>query len=140
LKKLTLFLALVAIALCIVPACSKANPNEIPVSANTNFLLPVGKTALLKGQDLSFKFDSVTTDSRCPTGVICVWAGEARCKMLVTQNGKNQEVILTQSGASADNVQAFIGKYQVSFQLSPYPKAGSPINPQDYTLSMKLFQ
>lgn len=138
-KTLILAVLIISMAVLFVPACSKTNSDEIQVDANTNFSLPVGKTAVLKGKDISIKFDSVITDSRCASGVTCVWAGEAKCKMLAMQNGKSQEVILTQNGSSETNIQSMIGAYQVSFQLNPYPKAGSQIKPRDYVLTMKLF-
>ena len=138
--KTLIWLTLIAtLMVFILSACTKTNSSEINITANTNFSLPVGKTALLKGENISIKFDSVTADSRCPTGVTCIWAGEAKCKMLVSQNGQNQEVVLTQNGSSETTVQNFVGSYQTSFQLDPYPKSGSQINPQDYVLSMKLF-
>ena len=124
----------------VIAGCAKSNPNEIQVTANTNFDLGVGKTAIVKGENISIRFDSVTEDSRCPTGVTCIWAGQAKCNMSVTVKGVTTPVVLTQSGGSEGNMQDFAGKYQVSFILNPYPKAGSQIKPQDYVLSMKLFQ
>ena len=138
-KKLILLGILVVLALG-VAGCGKSNPNEIQVTANTTFDLAVGKTAIVKGESISIKFDSVTEDSRCPTGVTCIWAGQAKCNMSIIQNGVTTAVVLTQSGGSEGTMQGFAGKYQVSFLLNPYPKAGSQINPQDYVLSMKLFQ
>jgi hypothetical protein len=138
-KILVWLFVIASLSVLLLSACAKANSDEISVTANTTFNLPVGKTAVLKGENISIKFDSVTADSRCPTGVTCIWAGEAKCKILVTQNGQNQEIVLTQSGSSEGSVRNFIGRYQVSFQLSPYPKSGSQIKPQDYVLSLKLF-
>jgi hypothetical protein len=139
LKKTVLLIMFLTLGMVLLPACSNNNANEISVKANTPFSLPVGKTAVIKGKDFSIKFDSVTADSRCPTGVTCVWAGEAKCNMTVTRNGQKQEVVLTQSGSSAENIQDLLGAYKVNFQLNPYPKAGSQIKPQDYILSMKIY-
>lgn len=138
-KKILLLGFLVVLGL-VIAGCAKSNPNEIQVTANTNFDLGVGKTAIVKGENISIRFDSVTEDSRCPTGVTCIWAGQAKCNMSVIVKGVTTPVVLTQSGGSEGNMQGFAGKYQVSFILNPYPKAGSQIKPQDYVLSMKLFQ
>jgi hypothetical protein len=133
-------LGILTVLALVVGGCGKSNPNQIQVSANTAFDLAVGKTAIVKGESISIKFDSVTEDSRCPTGVTCIWAGQAKCNMSVVQNGVTTPVVLTQSGGSEGTMQGFAGKYQVSFLLNPYPRAGSQIKPQDYVLSMKLFQ
>lgn len=34
-------------------------------------------------------------DSRCPTGVTCIWAGRARVKVEITSEGKTEEKTLT---------------------------------------------
>jgi hypothetical protein len=138
-KKLFLLGVLVVLSLAL-SACGRNNPNEIKVTANTSFDLAVGKTATVKGESISIKFDSVTEDSRCPTGVTCIWAGQAKCNMSIIQNGATTPVVLTQSGGSEGTMPGFAGKYQVSFILNPYPKAGSQIKPQDYVLTLKLFQ
>lgn len=50
-----------------------------PVKAvlGTPVVLPVGQTATFGRSDLDLRFKRVASDSRCPTGATCVWAGEA---------------------------------------------------------------
>ena len=50
-----------------------------PVKAllGTPVVLPVGQTATFGQSDLDLRFRRVASDSRCPTGATCVWAGEA---------------------------------------------------------------
>jgi hypothetical protein len=139
LKKVTL-IVLVALAVFTLSGCAKTNPDEIKVTQNTSFRLPVGKTAVLKGENISIKFDSVSADSRCPSGVTCIWAGEAKCKLLVSENKQTKELVLTQSGSAENPLSDLAGGYKLSFQLSPYPKSGSQINPQDYILDMKIYK
>lgn len=115
-----------------------AGTDEMVIAANSDFELPVGKTAIFMEENISIKFNSVTADSRCPTGVTCIWAGEARCKMLVSQNGQTEVVVLIQSGSSKGN--GVIGGYQVSFQLNPYPEAEFEIGPMDYVLTMRIIK
>ena len=42
----------------------------------------------------------MTADSRCPTGVTCVWEGEAKCQVSVTLKGVASETVFTVNGAS----------------------------------------
>jgi hypothetical protein len=139
LRSLMILTALVALmpAALILTGCKSLN--QIQVSLNTQFTLPVGQTAVLKDTGISFKFDAVTGDSRCPSGVQCIQAGNATSRLLVTQKGQTQELILNQLGSTDNNVQDFIGGYKVAFQLSPYPQAGSQINPKDYVLTMRIY-
>ncbi len=51
---------------------------------------------LQAGQAFSFNnnavcFKEVVSDSRCPKGVTCVWAGEARVLVDIYENGKLKE-------------------------------------------------
>jgi len=122
---LTVFILLLAAGF----SCSSGNK----ISLGQEFTLPVGSTAAISGEDLSLKFIEVTTDSRCPTGVVCVWAGEAKCRMLVTYQGTESEVVITQPGSSA-GMQNLFQKYTVSFKLEPYPESGKQIESADYKL------
>jgi len=38
--------------------------------------------------DYTVKFSEVITDSRCPKGVTCVWAGEVVFELAISKNGK----------------------------------------------------
>ncbi|MEH6764100.1 MAG: hypothetical protein V7655_06340 [Aequorivita antarctica] len=55
--------------------------------------IPIGQAIVMKG--VSIKFLEVIEDSRCPTGVQCIWAGRAIVKAAVTSNGKTEEKTLT---------------------------------------------
>lgn len=68
----------------LLAACSQqsAPPSPIPpgpsssASGGTQLVLRVGESAAL-GEDYRLSFQSVASDSRCPTDVQCVWEGEA---------------------------------------------------------------
>jgi hypothetical protein len=138
LKKLSILVFTASLLLLSLTACSTTGPKTTTVPVDQGFLLQAGGTAILKGEDISIKFVSVATDSRCPKGVTCIWAGEAKCNMRVTQNGQTRDVILTQSGSTESQMQGFAGNYGVTFSLSPYPESGHTINPAEYVLSIRL--
>lgn len=50
--------------------------------------IPLGKEIVLKG--VAIKFLEVVEDSRCPTGVDCIWAGRAIVTVEVTAQGEKQ--------------------------------------------------
>lgn len=49
--------------------------------------IPLGEAVVIEG--ITITFAEVLEDSRCPTSVQCVWAGRARVKVLVSEEGKD---------------------------------------------------
>ena len=135
-KKTLVIVGLISILL--LPAMLLACAGNINASLGQEFTLPAGKTVEIKGESLSIKFIQVITDSRCPTGVECVWAGEATCRMEINLNGVASERILTISGGTSDKTQETVDQYTFSFKLEPYPQAGKDIVPTDYYLLMTV--
>ncbi|MBK5212731.1 MAG: hypothetical protein JJE55_03600 [Flavobacteriaceae bacterium] len=99
--------------------------------------LPMGETIVLKG--VSLKFLEVLEDSRCPTGVTCIWAGRARVKVAVTSNGKTEEKILT-FGEVRPNEEKNTNLYSSKefaingITLNPYPTSESTGKDTGYVL------
>ena len=54
--------------------------------------IPLGETVVIKG--IAVKFVEVLEDSRCPTGVTCIWAGRTVVKVEVGSNGNKREKTL----------------------------------------------
>ena len=98
--------------------------------------LPIGQTATIKDEGLQINFEAVTADSRCPQGVTCIWAGEAKCQTAITLNKTTTPLILTVSGSSL-NQTVFEG-YTFNFNLEPYPQAQQTIDKNSYVLVMKI--
>ncbi len=99
--------------------------------------VPKGETVVLKG--VSIKFMEVIEDSRCPTGVNCIWAGRAKVKVSVTSNGKTEEKILT-FGETKPGEEKNTNLYSsTSFAingltLKPYPTSESTGEEKGYVL------
>jgi len=73
--------------------------------------------------------DSVLSDSRCPTGVECIWAGEARARFKIEKYQNNPVYIDLKEGAK----DTLVSGYKFSFiKLLPYPAYGNPIKPEEY--------
>ena len=78
---------------------------SISVSAQTSetFTIKSGKQITAKKSKLKIKFVSVVEDSRCPIGVACVWAGNAKIKITVTSaQGEKTFEINTETGPKGD--------------------------------------
>jgi hypothetical protein len=122
----------------LLPMITTSCASEVRFNAKLGeqFTLPIGQTVNIVGQDLSIKFDAVTSDSRCPSGAECVWAGEAKCRMIIKYQETETEVIFTQTGSSIS--QAKFQHYIINFQLNPYPQVGQDIGDSDYSLEMLI--
>jgi hypothetical protein len=132
-KSIVVLTVVLALLLTASVSCS---PYKINASPGEQFTLPVGETAGIKGESLAFKLIEVTADSRCPTGVVCIQAGEAKCHMLITYKGVETEAIFTQLGGSVTNVT--FKQYKISFTVEPYPEAGKEIAASDYKIVMTV--
>ena len=131
----TLLVGLLLVCL-LLPIVSLSCATEPPIKAmlGEQFSLPIGQTVDIVSQGLSIRFDAVTSDSRCPNGVECVWAGEAKCRMIIKYHDTETEVIFTQNGSSIS--QENFQDYLFSFQLGPYPQVGQEIEDSAYILVM----
>jgi hypothetical protein len=126
-------LLIVLLVPLLVSACVSDN---IKASLGKEFTLPAGKTAVISGENFSIKFEKVTGDSRCPSDVVCIWAGEAKCDTVFTYKGNDYPVTLTAGGGNPDNY-AF-ENYKVYFDLQPYPVSTQQIAPGDYRLILTV--
>jgi hypothetical protein len=80
--------ALLAASLLVIAACSTgtglarcdsgAPGGVVCARLDTPFDVRVGETAYVADTRLTIRADSVPEDSRCPTDVVCAWAGNAR--------------------------------------------------------------
>jgi hypothetical protein len=108
---------------------------ETPVVADpgATFSLPVGKTATVSGTGARITFNRVTTDSRCPVDVVCVWAGEARIELAIDQGGAADVRAL--STLSPNEV--VVGDLRIRFVgLTPAPQQSEPSASRAYVAQL----
>ncbi len=100
--------------------------------------MPLGRTASVNDGEVVIKFESVTGDSRCPNGVFCVWAGEARCQMQITSKGSTSNVSFTAAGGADGYSRSVFKSYAADFKLEPYPEAGKQIGGNEYRMQLRI--
>ena len=90
------------------------------------FRLAQGETATITGTRLTVRFAEVVSDSRCPVGVQCIRAGEARVRLELRLGGANpQAVILATEGAEPR--QASYDAFDLHLvTLEPQPRTNVP--------------
>lgn len=107
------------------------------VAIGQDFDLAPGQTAVVDGGALSVTFVKVAQDSRCPTGVQCVWAGDGAVSLTAStpSAGKDTVTLHTTLTPRAKKV----GPYEIGLVgLKPYPKQGSTIPPATYVATLHI--
>ena len=133
-------LAACLLALVVCGAQAKVRARKT-VRLNQNFVLRVGEEVLVAEQKLSVKLVSVPEDSRCPTGVNCIWAGNVRVQLQVTKTGsKPAKVELNLNPRDFPEGEATdCGSYRVKLvKVDPYPVIDQQLKAGDYTATLSV--
>lgn len=131
-KKMILFVTIISMSFSI-QAQQKTTP---PIIVKK---LEMGKS-LQVHEDFSFDFIKVTEDSRCPTGVDCVWPGQAKVVVMWCKDGKEigqKEIVFKANPLKKEPIEVAITNTKSVFiyQLNPYPTSSKKEN-LDYSLQL----
>ena len=97
----------------------------------------VGKQKKFSRSKINVKFMSLVEDSRCPEGVNCVWAGNAKIKVMISQGNGAGETFEMNTNLGAKG--ATFGGYAVNLtSLTPTPKENVRINKDSYTATFSI--
>jgi hypothetical protein len=120
------------IAVLAATACS----NDPTAPLDRAFTLDVGQTVSVDDAELSIKFVRVTEDSRCPSNVQCVWAGNGQIEIEARDDAQPNSLALnTMEGAK----EVVVGQYRIQLlALDPAPVAGQPIPANNYRATLKV--
>jgi hypothetical protein len=110
----------------------------LEVQLDQPFVHQAGQTAYLAEAKLSLTFESVLEDSRCPTQVNCVWAGQAIIALTAQQEGSAPgEIELNTNPPLKQDVAAYGGYLIRLTALDPYPDSPDvPIPQEDYQATL----
>lgn len=106
--------------------------------------LKIKQNSCIKKKGYSLVFKDVLSDSRCPVGVSCIWAGEIKVMVAVYQDKKIlKEETVTISGTSSQENIAWFSQYLPadkrkieSVNVLPYPKEGVKIKSKEYYIQI----
>jgi hypothetical protein len=109
----------------------------LTAEAGQPFRLRAGQVANVGGAGLVIGFRGVGGDSRCPTGVQCVWSGDAAVHLLATVGRmawtpvELHTHVEPRTGAFQD--------YRIRLiSLEPYPEQGKQIRPAAYVATLEI--
>lgn len=96
----------------------------------------LNKQAKASRSKLTIKFVAVE-DSRCPQDVNCVWAGNAKVTVKITNRRGESKIFDLNTNLDAKSVK-FDG-YEIKLgNVTPYPRSNVRINPSGYTASFTV--
>ena len=131
--------SIVVLGLVLAAAC--ADLNETPaftpqVISSGETVLAVGDTVLVDGL-VRIVFVDVPSDSRCPSQVVCIWAGDAAVVLQSAYSGGwpfADTLHTTLEPRTAEKA-----GYRITLlDLSPYPAQPEPIPPDAYALRVRI--
>ncbi|MBK8810149.1 MAG: hypothetical protein IPN69_05380 [Acidobacteria bacterium] len=105
--------------------------------SSTELSVKFGKHKRDAKSKLSVKFLAVVEDSRCPEGVNCVWAGNARVDLKVRRSNGAWKAVELNTGMGAQSV-TFEGYELKLNSLTPSPKAGVPMDRRRYVIKVSI--
>ena len=113
--------------------------NTITAHLSEPFQLRINQTAIIMPDNMSIRFLDVLEDSRCPTSVVCVWAGQVTISLNITELGPGFPSILnlTLGLNSSANVDSHIVEL---LKVEPYPMIDRIIPKGDYRARLMALQ
>ncbi len=92
----------------------------------------------------SIKFIRVIEDSRCPTGVDCIWPGEVKALIGFYKNNslvEEKEFVFGVQAINNDRIKEILSiekKVVYAYNISPYPSSEKLIDPTTYYLELLI--
>ena len=134
--------AIYAASLAVLAACAgstglarcEAQNGQVCARLGEPFDVRIGQTAYVADTRLSIRVDGVPEDSRCPTDVQCVWAGNARV-VLELREGEDTDTASVSSTLEPHAVSRW--GYRIELvDVKPGTTAGQPIPPSEYRIRL----
>jgi len=117
--------------------CCKNDLSQGQLQLDKSIELKYGE--ILKNTDyqISIVLDSVLTDSRCPNGAECIWAGNAEVRLIYS--GINRKVSFLLNTLPSFRTDSLIDGYRIKLvKLTPYPELGVDIKQADYKAAIEI--
>ena len=91
------------------------------VNLDSEFVLQFNQSAEIKSEELKITFLNVTSDSRCPADVTCIWQGQADIEISVQKGDQDSTVSLSIGGDSSPEESIFDLYLIQLVDISPFP-------------------
>ena len=110
----------------------------ISATLDSKFQLAVGQTGFVESENIKITFLEVTADSRCPSDVTCIWAGEVKVLVNIWKDDQDLggSTLVGQAANDDQAVKTFDGYSIKLLKVDPYPISTQAIGPSDYTITL----
>lgn len=105
------------------------------VALSQEFEIKVGETVSIENKGLQISFRTVAEDSRCPEGMGCVWQGNAKIVLTLSQAGRRPANINLNTTLEPKH-KLYDGYDLKLVRLNPYPKKDVRIEKGDYVATL----
>lgn len=99
--------------------------------------LRLGEERVVGESEVRVAFRAVLEDSRCPLDVVCVWAGNAAIEIRLGGGTGRERTIVLNTGFEPRAAES-TGLLITLQSLSPTPRQGQSIRPEDYVVRLRL--
>lgn len=128
---------LLAMASCAC-ASSAQSPAVAQTMSTTEITLAPGESKSVPESKATLTFEGVSEDSRCPTGVTCVWEGDAAVRIRVEEPG-GEPATYTLHTSDRFGREAVHGSIRVRLiSVAPHPTADGPVKAEDYRVTFAV--
>lgn len=142
-KKYPFFTAIfaAAVAFFTIFGCKKSSDGPLPNPAETDtFFVKMNQAVAVPSGGFTIRLDSVLSDSRCPTNVICVWEGRMDARFSIIKNDAVAIDTLAVGAIDAanwpdDKTTQFGFKIQL-IEMAPYPENPGTIAQAEYVAKL----
>ena len=107
------------------------------VALNQEFKLKVGQQVKIRDAGITVSLDRIVEDSRCPTGVTCIWAGNGKVGLRLSK-AKSDAVSVELNTYAGPKSSTYQG-YEVRLvRLDPYPKKDVTTSKDAYVATLMV--
>lgn len=131
-----LFLFFLTTMMLFITGCS--NPSPTTTALGRTVSLSPGQSVTIDGESLKIKFVEIINDSRCASGVTCIWQGEVSVRLDISYRDAAYTKVATQPGLTSNPSSFEFNGYLLHCNVQPYPTAGTTIKPGDYRLQLTV--
>lgn len=124
--------------LALLQGCSASADHAIDATLAKDFQLRVGESAMVRSEKVQIGFESVSSDSRCGKGEVCVWQGDAVVRIWMQGPGEEKVAHVLHTALRESN-SANYKQYSVRLvAVLPPAIAGKSIAQSDYVAILRF--
>ena len=134
----------IIISILLINACEKNGTTPVYENMEVTSRLILDRSIIIPFNGCAGDFrtntflclDSVLNDSRCPSGALCIWAGDAETRLKFSVSGEKPVYFNLHTFALQDSYTTVSGYRITMKQLLPYPSLNYHPQQNDYRAEM----